>query len=1135
MIDSGATGNFMTKKVADAKGFAITLKTDPYPLMVVDGEPISTNKGMVTHETVPLEMVMLQGHKETIRFDIVHMDNHACILGVPWLKQHNPYIDWAQEEVSLSYCACERTGTPQRREKLSQGRREVCATSTEPDDLAQASSPTSIPVEYKEYEQLFREGPKDEALPKHQPWDHVIPLVEGKSPPFGPIYQMSADELKLLKEYIDDNLKKGFIRPSKSPAGSPMLWVPKKDGSKRPCVDYRGLNNVTIKDRYALPLINELHDRFQGAKIFTKLDLRGAYNLIRIAEGEEWKTAFRTRYGLFEYQVMPFGLTNAPASMQRLMNDALHEYLDIFTIVYLDDILVYSASKDEHVEHVKLVLEKLKEYHLLLKPEKCEFHKSQVEFLGYIIGTHGIKMDQAKVTAVLEWPTPTTVKEVQAFLGFANFYRRFIAGYSKVAQPLTELTRKDLVFKWTDKAEAAFQELKTKFTEAPILATFDPAKKIILETDSSDFAIGACLNQPDENGKFKPIAYYSRKLSPAELNYDIHDKELLAIVVAFEQWRVYLEGSTHTVQVWTDHKNLIYFTTTKVLNRRQVRWAETLAPYNFVIAYRKGSENARADALSRRTDYVGPKEERPRAILKETDAGIQYNELLATISIVEDTELEERLKKAYATDECAKRVLNKVDGDFAIDEQGLIRYKGLVYVPSQMRRPLVQEQHSLPAHGHQGVTRTFERIARHYYFPGLRKQVETVVRECDICSKSKSNRHLPYGQLMSTPVPKGAWKSIALDFIVKLPLSKDPLTGVEYDSILVITERLTKYGKFIPYLEASDAEALAYTFIRVILADHGMPEDIISDRDKLFTSKFWKSLMALLGTNHKLSTAFHPQTDGQTERLNQTLEQYLRSYVNHQQDNWVQILPIAQFAYNSAMAEATKVSPFFANYGYQPEAYRQPRPDQSRAEQAQIVVEQLKSFHEQLATDIQFLNERSAAYANKKRSMEPAFKEGDRVYLLRKHIKTKRPSTKLDFKKLGPFKILNKVSSVNYRLQLPRDSRLHPVFHVSLLEPARGDTPIAENTELQPENEADVYEVETILDRRLVGRREEFLVKWEGYEPTDNSWEPTRNISNELLKEYRRRHPPAIDPRTQGSRLGRRRKWRNPQQRRKSQ
>ncbi|KFY06188.1 hypothetical protein V491_08796, partial [Pseudogymnoascus sp. VKM F-3775] len=238
-------------------------------------------------------------------------------------------------------------------------------------------------------------------------------------------------------------------------------------------------------------------------------------------------------------------------------------------------------------------------------------------------------------------------------------------------------------------------------------------------------------------------------------------------------------------------------------------------------------------------------------------------------------------------------------------------------------------------------------------------------------------------------------------------------------------------------------------------------------RDKLFTSKFWQSLMAQLGTNHKLSTAFHPQTDGQTERLNQTLEQYLRSYVNHQQDNWVQLLLLAQFAYNSATAESTKISPFFANHGWQPEAYKIPRKDNIQAEQAILEAEKIRSLQHQLATDIQFMNERSAAYANKKRSMEPGFKRGDKVYLLRKHIKTKRPSTKLDFKKLGPFKILDKVSAVNYRLQLPKNSRLHPVFHVSLLEPAKGGTPVATDTELQPENELVEYEVEAILDRRI--------------------------------------------------------------------
>ena len=266
--------------------------------------------------------------------------------------------------------------------------------------------------------------------------------------------------------------------------------------------------------------------------------------------------------------------------------------------------------------------------------------------------------------------------------------------------------------------------------------------------------------------------------------------------------------------------------------------------------------------------------------------------------------------------------------------------------------------------------------------------------------------------------------------------------------------------------------------------------------------------MAQLGANHKLSTAFHPQTDGQTERLNQTLEQYLRSYINHQQDNWVQILPLAQFAYNSAMTETTKVSPFFANHGFNPEAYREPRKDDTRAEQATLEVEKIKTLQQQLATDIQFLNERSAAYANKKRSMEPTLKEGDKVYLLRKHIKTKRPSTKLDFKKLGPFRILKKVSSVNYRLQLPKESRLHPVFHISLLEPAKGTTPIATDTELQPENEPDIYEVEKILDRRLVGKQEQYLVKWQGYEHTDNTWEPVKNLNcPELLRTFRQQHP----------------------------
>ncbi len=1104
MVDSGATGNFMDHTTAIRHGFKLVRKERPYHLFALDGDAIGSKNGQVTIQTDKLDMKTLRGHTEDIEFDVTNLGTHKLVLGMPWLSLHNPTIDWWKERITLDHCQCgsDRKALDQDTNILKQ--EELCATLLTKEDPTQASVLKRIPAAYKEYESLFLEGPKNEALPEHQPWDHEIPLEPGKTPSFGPIYQQSAAELQHLKEYIDENLAKGFIRPSTSSAASPTLFVPKKDGKLRLCVDYRMLNSITIKDRYPLPLINELHDRLQGATIFTTLDMRGAYNLIRMKKGEEWKTAFRTRYGLYEYQVMPFGLTNAPASCQRMINDQLHEYLDVFVVAYLDDILIYSKTENEHIQHVKKVLAKLRTAKLLLKPEKCEFHQEETHFLGFIVGKHGIRMDPAKVEAVLTWPEPTTVTEVQSFLGFANFYRRFIHNYSAVAKALTDLTKKDKEFKWVEKARDAFRTLKERFTQAPVLATYDPELEIIMETDASDFALGACLSQKHD-GKLRPIAYHSRTFSPAELNYDVHDKELLAIVAACKQWRHYLEGAKHVIQVWTDHKNLTSFTTTKILNRRQVRWSEELSTLKLNITYRKGSENARADALSRRKDYSGKPTERPRAILKVGANGLEYNhELLATLAVMEDDNLVKLIKHAYQTDECATRVLQSPTEDFVQDEAGILRFKGLVYIPSKLRQHFVKEQHSLPAHGHQGVARTFERIARDYYFPGMRKHVERIVGGCDLCAKSKASRHAPYGLLQSPPTANRAWKSIAFDFIVKLPLSKEPMTGTKFDSIWVVTDLCTKFGHFVPYKEGSNAQELAYAFQKNVVSQHGLPEEIISDRDKLFTSKFWTSLMNQMGLNHKMSTAFHPQTDGQTERLNQSLEQYLRSYVNHKQDNWVEFLPLAQFAHNSAKNETTGMSPFFANYGYEPEAYRQPRRDNVQAHQATVLAEGLQQLQSQLAKDIEFSKLRTAKYSNKKRSMGPPLKRGDKVYLLRKHIKTKRPSTKLDFKKLGPYEILEKVGPVNFKLQLPKGSRLHPVFHISLLEPAAESTPLATNEELQPENDPNEYEVERLLDTRTTTTgQQEYLVKWKGYGTEENSWVLTESLNcPRLLRQF---------------------------------
>jgi hypothetical protein len=467
-----------------------------------------------------------------------------------------------------------------------------------------------VPKEYHEFLPLFSEAVA-KALPPHRPYDHKIPLREGFTPPFGPLYSLSKTELQALKEWLEENLSKGFIRASSSPAASPILFVKKGDGSLRLCVDYRGLNEGTIKNRYPLPLLEETLMRLSKAQFFTTLDIRGAYNLVRMAEGEEWKTAFRTRYGLFESLVMPFGLTNAPADFQALINDVLRQFLDDFCTAFLDDILIYSNTLEEHKKQVYKVLKALSDAGLHLKPEKCHFHKQEVKYLGFIVGTKGVRMDPDKVSCVRDWQTPGNVTDVQCFLGFANFYRRFIRDYSKVVSPLTSLTKKEggkyVPFVWGPAQQKAFEDLKKAFTTAPILRHFDYDREIVVETDASDYVSAGVLSQYDDEGILHPVAFYSKKHSPAECNYEIYDKELLAIVRAFEEWRPHLEGSSHPIQVLSDHKNLEYFMSTKLLNRRQARWSEFLSRFDFRITYRPGKAGGKPDALTRRSGDL-PKE-----------------------------------------------------------------------------------------------------------------------------------------------------------------------------------------------------------------------------------------------------------------------------------------------------------------------------------------------------------------------------------------------------------------------------------------------------------------------------------------------------------------------------------------------
>uniref|UniRef100_A0AAQ4PEP9 ribonuclease H n=1 Tax=Gasterosteus aculeatus aculeatus TaxID=481459 RepID=A0AAQ4PEP9_GASAC len=458
---------------------------------------------------------------------------------------------------------------------------------------------TQVPSCYHHLAEVFSKS-KATALPPHRPFDCAIDLLPGSTIPKGRLYSVSGPERQAMKDYIESSLRAGLIRPSSSPAGAGFFFVGKKDGTLRPCIDYSPLNDITVKNRYPLPLMTSVFDQLQQAQIFTKLDLRNAYHLVRIREGDEWKTAFNTPSGHYEYLVMPFGLTNAPAVFQAMINDVLRDFLDQFVYVYLDDILIYSPDLNTHRNHVELVLQRLLDNGLYVKAEKSEFHADTVAFLGFIVAPGRVQMDPAKVSAVVEWPTPDSRKKVQQFLGFANFYRRFIRGFSATAAPLHALTSPQVAFHWSAEADAAFQELKRRFTTAPILTLPDPARQFVVEVDASNNGIGAILSQRAESdNKLHPCAFLSRRLTAAERNYDVGDRELLAVKAALEEWRHWLEGAQHPFLVWTDHKNLQYIKKAKRLNSRQARWSLFFNRFDFSLSYRPGSRNTKPDALSR--------------------------------------------------------------------------------------------------------------------------------------------------------------------------------------------------------------------------------------------------------------------------------------------------------------------------------------------------------------------------------------------------------------------------------------------------------------------------------------------------------------------------------------------------------
>ena len=1046
----------------------------------------------------------------------------------------------------------------------------------------------------KEYRDIFPEKlPK--GVPPLREVQHHIEIELGSKPPYRPPYRLGPAEQDELEEQIKDLLAQGFIQPSCSPYGAPVLFVPKKDGRWRMCIDYRALNKQTIKDRYPLPRIDLLLDRLGQARVFSKLDLAQGYHQIAMAEDSVEKTAFCTNLGQWEYLVMPFGLCNAPSTFQRLMNTIFEKEVNSFILVYLDDILIYSRSMEEHWRHLKCALDKLRRAKLFGRLHKCEFLKDQVDYLGFEVSQEGIRTSPEKVKAILDWPRPQSVHDVRSFLGLASYYRKFIRGFSQLAKPMTDLTRDKVVWNWGDAQQQSFLALKAAMATTPVLRLPDFERQFVVTTDASDVAIGAILEQDFGSG-LQPIAFSSRKLNPTEIRYSAYERELLGIVWAIGQWKHYFQGP-HPVIIQTDHAPLRHLPNQVSVNSRVWRWLAILQGYNLEIRHIPGKKNP-ADSLSRQ--LVADALVRKRSV---KDANAEYVQRLRVTESASDQEIQDALHQLFKSspqgnsslysspqgiqgpqdqpilttgpqgqisstnedrlpsviaatsvskiqvDESFKNSLNSLlhqeapyagileellGGTRQIKQNNLIfkRLNGILCIHDQnqgdnldfwrivvpdnreIKERVVQELHSTPYSAHPGIQRTIARVRRSFWWKGMTGDVRQFVENCPVCQTEKSDHTLAKGKLTSTQIPETKWSEISIDFVTDLPTSAN-----NRDTILVTVDKATRMVHLAPCRKNITATGTAQLLWNTVIRYHGIPRVIYSDRGAQFTAKSWQELWRLTGTKLGYSTAYHPQTQGVVERMNSVVSQTLRCLIHESKNvkSWEILLPTVEMVINSSPNQSTGFSPFFLNYGHEPVTPMQLlRGDESAS------TESVESFIRRVTSDWKLAREnlgRSVELQKKyydKKHRDIHYNVGDLVLLSTRNLRIKGVPTKLQRRFVGPFKIQEVIGQQSYRLTLPEDWKIHPVFHVSLLKNWRSadlqeDQPLPSDD--VPEVEEPFYEIEKILRWRKVKKDKkiikQYLVLWKGYPISDASWVQAEQFSHpEQLQNYVREDNP---------------------------
>ncbi|KAL0291142.1 UNVERIFIED_CONTAM: Transposon Tf2-12 polyprotein [Sesamum calycinum] len=1045
LIDPGSTHSYISSELASK----ILGKNSPlgYNLMVY----LPVGGGVVVNSVRKGSIVRIGDVNLPVDLVVMDLKEFDVILGMDWLAQHRAVVDCYKKEVMI-----ESSGKPK---VVFVGDRQVvpvCVISAiEARRLmlegcevylahvidAEKVNPTleEIPV-VRDFPEVFPDNLP--GLPPHREVDFTIETLPGVAPISIAPYRMAPVELQELKKQLEELLEKGFVRPSTSPWGAPVLFVKKKDGSMRLCVDYRQLNRVTVKNKYPLPRIDDLLDQLKGATTFSKIDLRSGYWQLRIAENDILKTAFRTRYGHYEFLVMPFGLTNAPAAFMALMNRTFQEYLDQFIIVFIDDILVYSKNREEHEQHLRIVLQILKEKELYAKLSKCEFWVNQVVFLGHVISGDGVMPDPSKVKAIMEWRVPKNATEVRSF--------------------------------------------GKRLTSTPILVLSSGSGGYVVYTDASKQGLGCVLMQNE-----KVISYASCQLRTHELNYPTHDLELAAIVHALKIWRHYLYGEKF--QIFTDHKSLKYILTQKELNLRQRRWIELLKDYDCTIDFHPGKANVVANALSRKSSNtlasLGSHNQTLLLKMRSMNTKLEVDQvagLLAALQLKPD--FVDHIKEARTRDPFLLRMRGKLKqgkkSNFSVRADGVIVNGERIGVTDAdgLRKKILQEAHNAPYAMHLGTTKMYRNLKPYYWWQTMKKDVAEFVAKCITCQQVKAEHQAPAGKLRPLSIPEWKWEKITMDFVVGLPR-----TLRKHDAIWVIVDRLTKSAHFLPIRLGDSLDKLAELYVSEIVRLHGVPVSIVSDRDPRFTSRFWGSLQGALGTKLHFSTAFHPQTDGQSERTIQTLEDMMRACIMEFKGNWDDHLPLLEFAYNNSFHSSIGMAPYEALYGrrcrspvrWDVEGLRQlegPELVQETMEKIQIVKKCLKATQD-----------RQKSYVDKHRR-EMEYEVGDKVFLKVspwKGILRFGKQGKLSPRYIGPYEIIERIGPLAYQLALPAElSQIHDVFHVSMLRRYRSDpSHVIREPEVEISEELTYMEEPTeILDRSVTKLRNKEIpmvkVRW---------------------------------------------------------